>query len=401
MEMSINLGEMIRRARLERGLTQRQLAGTEMTRSFVSLVEANKAKPSLRNLMIISQRLNKPIEFFLSEEADYRESVRTFLSTSRHYLDLDDMEKARTHAEQAAKISSLCSESVLQADAYLVLGKILMRMRELDPAFEYLEGALDIYQQLNARERVTETLLSMGNCCYLDENYHQALRYYQKSALRSEHLKRQTQIFAQAMVYKGTTHYRLGELAESAQAYEKAMIALQPLKQSKLLIDCILGLGWTCFKQGDTHRAIEITQRGIHLSEACDRHLYAELKHNLAIFQFHLSHYQEAYALWNECLEMYIASNKVIKQASVKEDLAQYWLRFERYDTAKQLCEEGLSLLDITDSTVQRGRLFRLLSNIYSALGNPTMAAEIKRLAIESFRRVRAKQELRETNIQC
>jgi len=59
------LGTKIRRARKEAGLTQAQLAGTELSRSLVSELERNQRNPSIVTIHILAQKLNKTVEFFM------------------------------------------------------------------------------------------------------------------------------------------------------------------------------------------------------------------------------------------------------------------------------------------------------------------------------------------------
>jgi len=65
----MDLGEKIRKARLEAGLSQRQLCGEEITRNMLSLIEHGTAKPSMKTLRYLSQRLGKPISYFLEDGA--------------------------------------------------------------------------------------------------------------------------------------------------------------------------------------------------------------------------------------------------------------------------------------------------------------------------------------------
>ena len=63
----MELGEKIRQARLEAGLSQRQLAGEEITRNMLSLIENGSAKPSVKTLRYLSRRLEKPLSYFLED----------------------------------------------------------------------------------------------------------------------------------------------------------------------------------------------------------------------------------------------------------------------------------------------------------------------------------------------
>ena len=64
----MTMGERIRQARLEAGLSQRQLAGDEITRNMLSAMEHDGAKPSIATLRYLSDMLCKPIGYFFGEE---------------------------------------------------------------------------------------------------------------------------------------------------------------------------------------------------------------------------------------------------------------------------------------------------------------------------------------------
>ena len=65
----MELGEKLRQARQEAGLSQRQLCGEYMTRNMLSLIENGTAKPSMDTLRYLAGQLEKPVSFFLDEEA--------------------------------------------------------------------------------------------------------------------------------------------------------------------------------------------------------------------------------------------------------------------------------------------------------------------------------------------
>ncbi len=63
------LGFLLKQARQEAGLSQRQLCGEEITRNMLSQIENGTARPSMETLRYLAHRLGKPISFFLEEEA--------------------------------------------------------------------------------------------------------------------------------------------------------------------------------------------------------------------------------------------------------------------------------------------------------------------------------------------
>lgn len=63
----MELGEKMRKARLEAGLTQRQLAEGIVTRNMLSQIENGSARPSMKTLAALAQRLEVPLGYFLEE----------------------------------------------------------------------------------------------------------------------------------------------------------------------------------------------------------------------------------------------------------------------------------------------------------------------------------------------
>lgn len=64
----MTLGERLKQARLEKGLSQRQLCDGIVTRNMLSLLESGSAKPSMDTLTALASRLGKPVGWFLEEQ---------------------------------------------------------------------------------------------------------------------------------------------------------------------------------------------------------------------------------------------------------------------------------------------------------------------------------------------
>ena len=64
----MELGQRIKEARLEAGLSQRQLCGQVCTRNMLSLIESGRAKPSMETLRYFAGQLGRPLSWFLGEE---------------------------------------------------------------------------------------------------------------------------------------------------------------------------------------------------------------------------------------------------------------------------------------------------------------------------------------------
>ncbi len=74
----MELGEKIRAARLERNMTQSDVASDKITRNMLSAIESGKATPSLDTLLYIANKLELPIQYLLSDDipvSEYRKNT--------------------------------------------------------------------------------------------------------------------------------------------------------------------------------------------------------------------------------------------------------------------------------------------------------------------------------------
>lgn len=81
----MTIGQRILEARQKAGLSQRELAGENITRNMLSAIEHDKAKPSLDTLIYLSGVLKLPVGYFLGEEAPVIEGYDRLVSARRAY----------------------------------------------------------------------------------------------------------------------------------------------------------------------------------------------------------------------------------------------------------------------------------------------------------------------------
>jgi transcriptional regulator with XRE-family HTH domain len=85
----MELGEKIRQARLEAGLSQRALCGDVITRNMLSQIENGSAKPSMSTLQHLAKGLGKPVGFFLEEQSILSPNPQIMLDARQAYAKKD------------------------------------------------------------------------------------------------------------------------------------------------------------------------------------------------------------------------------------------------------------------------------------------------------------------------
>lgn len=79
------IGEKIREARTERGMTQSELAADLVTPSMISQIEGDRSRPSFPLLKSIANRLSLPVEYFL-DDLEQQYSTLAYVHLARYYL---------------------------------------------------------------------------------------------------------------------------------------------------------------------------------------------------------------------------------------------------------------------------------------------------------------------------
>lgn len=154
------IGERLKRLRLERGLSQRELAAPGVSYAYISRIEAGTRQPSVKALRKLAAKLGV--------SADFLESGSELDPESARELRLSDLELAVRLGDRAGSEDGLrhvLAEAEAAADAHcafrarVTLAAVLEERNDLAGAIDLLEGAVaqdfiqpsehvDVYSQL-------------------------------------------------------------------------------------------------------------------------------------------------------------------------------------------------------------------------------------------------------------
>ena len=129
----MELGEKLKAARLEAGLSQKALCGDTVTRNMLSQIESGKARPSMDTLLVFANRLGKPISWFLEESTALDRAVAAF-ETGQYKDALAELENCAADGH----VQLLCKLSLLE------LGRQALEEKRLPYARELLERAGEV-----------------------------------------------------------------------------------------------------------------------------------------------------------------------------------------------------------------------------------------------------------------
>ncbi len=146
--MHNDIGEKIRRLRIERNMTQAELAGDQITRNMLSRVENGAALPSLPTVWYLAERLNVPAGFLLAEGDDDRiwrkmnriDGIRRMLRTGDARICLELCRRGSETDEADDEIYLIMAQTALAVAAEAFEhGRLHEACQTLDEAVEYAD----------------------------------------------------------------------------------------------------------------------------------------------------------------------------------------------------------------------------------------------------------------------
>jgi tetratricopeptide (TPR) repeat protein/DNA-binding XRE family transcriptional regulator len=134
----------VRQARLDKGLSLADVAGSEVTRATIHLVEMGRMRPSMRTLQLIAQRTGRPVAYFLDgqEGTEEHRAARDQLS---HLVDTGDYTAA---IALGSRLLDAQLEAGIEADVRYSLGQAHVRSFQGEAALRHLTRALELFERL-------------------------------------------------------------------------------------------------------------------------------------------------------------------------------------------------------------------------------------------------------------
>lgn len=233
----MTLGEKLKQARLEAGLSQRQLCAGEITRNMLSQIENGSAKPSMDTLKYLAARLGKSVSYFLEDNAvtspnqEIMQRARTAFSEGKTGEALDILEDFREpdpvfRDEKGLLTKLACLQSIQKAlrEQRVPYARQLLGDAEKESTIydEFLRHEIDL---LKARVYPEQTAGFAGKL-----NCDRVLLVKARAALGEKDAARCLELLGAAEckqdpeynLLRGEAYYALGEYGLGISCYHKA-----------------------------------------------------------------------------------------------------------------------------------------------------------------------------------
>lgn len=217
------VGATIRELRKKLGLTQEQLAGHELTKSYVSQVELGRINPSQKALQIIAKRLGKPVGYFVENRDDLR-TIAFLLKAAQALWSSGRLEEGMLGLTEALTLAERTGREDWMARIKAAMGQLEILRERYDRARRYLEESLALSGPDENPAQAVEVANLLGVVAGRQGSFHHAMHSFQMALEFAERLNGETpRVYADAARNYGDFCYGLGQWNSALELYERAL----------------------------------------------------------------------------------------------------------------------------------------------------------------------------------
>ena len=377
------LGERVRAARHEAGLSQAQLAGDELTKGFISQIESGQVRPSIRSLQHIASTLGRPLDYFLGDEP-----LATSKRVTFHRLSAEAAaERLDWPAAEYGALTGLAltADVVERATCLRLLASAALHLGRREEAFDRVGEALALLDVAKQPLDVAQLLYVRGQA-YADAGQlvaaTEAFESVRDVVERYEILD--PRLRARVAVALGTTYRRLGRTTKAIASYEAGLATASRANQLKLAALGFMGVAVSHYDAGDLDPAIAGYERALELFErVADTAFELDVRQSLASIHFQQGHIAEARELADRTILRAQEVGDEHRGAVAQVVRARVLLSDGDAAEAKRVARQAEKILGAAGDQIQRAHALRVVAAASEARGETADADRAFKQAID------------------
>ena len=371
----VPVGERIRRLRLERGMSQSELAAGRLSKGFISQIESGRSRPSPESLRFIAVRLGVPLVALLPG-LELAQQQAFLLRAAEAAVKAREQAEAGTLLDEVRPLVSVPSEVSWY---HRLRGELLIQRNQLEDALDEALAAFDAVSAGDASDEMVRACNLIGRVHALAGRMPACLLYFDRAASLAVHSTVSPAVRALVHSNRGNAHIRLGDPGHAIQAYEQARSAAEDAEDLWQLAIAHMGLGEAARQRSDLPAAIAHAERAVTLFERIEmRQLQAQILHNLGHVYADSGDLASARSLQEQALAAAQAMNDVRTTGLALERLAAL-------EVAEGNAEGGIAQAQAAITAARNCADNGLLAISYAALGEAQELAGDRAAADEAF----------------
>jgi tetratricopeptide (TPR) repeat protein len=354
-----------------------QLAGTELTRQAIFLIEAGKTRPSMPTLEIIASRTGKPVHSFLKAPRDDQSSNEPVVADARveelQALCLQqEFDKATTLG-----VSMLEQPLVPNVEAQVrhYVGQALVRSGHPDAGLEHLRRAQSLQEQATDPWLAAECADWEACALYLKEDSRALSVAEGALKLCRETKPRLPGTEARILEHIATIHVKNHSFERAITFYEEALQAAGAMRDLPRLGRTYHGLSIAYQERGELGRAIEYTHKALALyALEHDKALIARGENELGLLLMRQGQMARAEEAFRTALAHFEEAGTERAMSHVLLSLGELQQRLGRHEDGIQTVKRAIDMAKRLDERFAEASGYQLLAQLQERVGRKSLA---------------------------
>lgn len=342
--VNITLGQKIRQARKEKGLTQQDVVGDFITRNMLSKIENDVAKPSIKTVEYLAERLDKPVAYLLedlvSSNIEIKSSAELAFEHSSYMIKNNEIDNCISYLEEVIhkgtfNTSDAFHGRILYNLCYSYRKKFSFK-EFVDSVGETLEKSISILEKNKDYYYLTKAYFELAYIKLDDYKYASAEEYLRKG------IEFFNKSYVEDIVTEIELHHNLG------YAIYKQDKFLEALKELTFTIEISREKNYihysghsnmvaaNCYsKLNNLKEAIKHSKEAVFFFDFNDNHeLKARNIKNLGHYHYRRQLYITAKEYFEKAFEYFVETNNYKKATSTRVELLKILVKEKKYSEA-------------------------------------------------------------------
>ena len=357
----------MRQARSEAGLSLAGVAGRDVSRTAIFLIETGKSHPTLPTLELIAERTGKPLDFFLDDEPPARGAGIDFLEIE-HLLASEAFERVKEltafHLEGRLSRADIANLRFLKGQAHI-------RQADAEGAAPLLAAAREHYEAAADKTMAVECLSWEVHIPFLLEDPN-ALSFAETALLRCRQLQ-PVPLMSEVRILSRIAgiHAFNRNWAEAVRLYEDVVERLGPLRDMSRMAKVYGELGMAYRELSQPELSARYSRKSIALHEMLrDQYSTGAAENNLALALMKMQNYTAAEEHLDRSLEIFDSLGRDRGRSLLLLSYAELHLMRGRLDAAERSGTEALELSGRLQEKATEAEAHEWLGRVAAARGD-------------------------------